>query len=39
MTEQLPEVAAIAEDAVNPDDLVGEHLPEEDIYDEGEVER
>lgn len=39
MTEQLPEVAAIAEDDVNPDDLVGEHLPEEDIYEEGEVER
>lgn len=39
MTEQLPEVTAIAEDDVNPDDLVGEHLPEEDIYEEGEVER
>lgn len=38
MTEQLPEVPAITEDDVNPDDLAGERLPDEDIYEEGEVE-
>lgn len=31
-------VAAIGEDADNPDDLAGERLPDEDVYEEGEVE-